>query len=191
MSESAPPPPRSPLHTAPRYPHPWEGCCTISSQVFCLSFRCVEPLGWFQVMYQLGWRFNWRPRSLGLGGGQQAHRGPADHTASWQISFLGGLALNEGVNWLIKHVIQEPRPCGGRAQASGVWGSPRSGHYWEACILLSCPFSLPHRPSSDSWHQVRDAFQSFPVYVVFLCLLLPFPVFKVSLCPSWSGPELA
>lgn len=33
-----------------------------------------------------------------------------------QISFLGGLALNEGVNWLIKHVIQEPRPCGGRAE---------------------------------------------------------------------------
>lgn len=34
---------------------------------------------------------------------------------SQQISFLGGLAVNEGVNWLIKHVIQEPRPCGGRA----------------------------------------------------------------------------
>lgn len=33
-----------------------------------------------------------------------------------QISFLGGLALNEGVNWLIKHVVQEPRPCGGRAR---------------------------------------------------------------------------
>ncbi|XP_062497234.1 dolichyldiphosphatase 1 isoform X1 [Pezoporus occidentalis] len=27
------------------------------------------------------------------------------------ISFLGGLAFNEGVNWLIKHVIREPRPC--------------------------------------------------------------------------------
>ncbi|NXT79540.1 DOPP1 Dolichyldiphosphatase, partial [Zapornia atra] len=27
------------------------------------------------------------------------------------ISFLGGLACNEGVNWLIKHVIREPRPC--------------------------------------------------------------------------------
>lgn len=35
-----------------------------------------------------------------------------------QISFLGGLALNEGVNWLIKNVIQEPRPCGGRASAA-------------------------------------------------------------------------
>lgn len=37
-----------------------------------------------------------------------------------QISFLGGLALNEGVNWLIKHVIQEPRPCGGRAGTLGI-----------------------------------------------------------------------
>uniref|UniRef100_A0A8C3JZG4 Dolichyldiphosphatase n=1 Tax=Calidris pygmaea TaxID=425635 RepID=A0A8C3JZG4_9CHAR len=27
------------------------------------------------------------------------------------ISFLGGLAFNEGVNWLIKNVIREPRPC--------------------------------------------------------------------------------
>ncbi|KAF4789145.1 Dolichyldiphosphatase 1 [Turdus rufiventris] len=28
-----------------------------------------------------------------------------------QISFLGGLVFNEGVNWLIKNVIREPRPC--------------------------------------------------------------------------------
>nr|XP_020650483.1 dolichyldiphosphatase 1 [Pogona vitticeps] len=28
-----------------------------------------------------------------------------------QISFLGGLSLNEGVNWIIKNIIQEPRPC--------------------------------------------------------------------------------
>ncbi|XP_064027319.1 dolichyldiphosphatase 1 isoform X2 [Pogoniulus pusillus] len=27
------------------------------------------------------------------------------------ISFLGGLAFNEGINWLIKNVIREPRPC--------------------------------------------------------------------------------
>ncbi|XP_048368701.1 dolichyldiphosphatase 1 [Sphaerodactylus townsendi] len=27
------------------------------------------------------------------------------------ISFLGGLLLNEGVNWLIKNIIREPRPC--------------------------------------------------------------------------------
>lgn len=91
-------------------------------------------------------RFSWRPRSLGLGSGQQVHGGPADLTASWQISFLGGLALNEGVNWLIKHVIQEPRPCGGRARAAGVWGSPRSGHYREACILPSCPILSPPDP---------------------------------------------
>uniref|UniRef100_A0A8D0E9K0 Dolichyldiphosphatase n=1 Tax=Salvator merianae TaxID=96440 RepID=A0A8D0E9K0_SALMN len=27
------------------------------------------------------------------------------------ISFLVGLLFNEGVNWLIKNIIQEPRPC--------------------------------------------------------------------------------
>ncbi|XP_063000553.1 dolichyldiphosphatase 1 [Elgaria multicarinata webbii] len=27
------------------------------------------------------------------------------------ISFLAGLLVNEGVNWLIKSIIQEPRPC--------------------------------------------------------------------------------
>ncbi|XP_060613494.2 dolichyldiphosphatase 1 [Anolis sagrei] len=27
------------------------------------------------------------------------------------ISFLLGLVLNEGVNWLIKSIVQEPRPC--------------------------------------------------------------------------------
>ncbi|XP_077624490.1 dolichyldiphosphatase 1 isoform X1 [Crocuta crocuta] len=43
------------------------------------------------------------------------------------ISFLGGLALNEGVNWLIKHVIQEPRPCGGPHEAvSNKYGMPSS-----------------------------------------------------------------
>ncbi|XP_078185336.1 dolichyldiphosphatase 1 isoform X1 [Callithrix jacchus] len=44
-----------------------------------------------------------------------------------QISFLGGLALNEGVNWLIKNVIQEPRPCGGPHTAVGTkYGMPSS-----------------------------------------------------------------
>ncbi|XP_047624599.1 dolichyldiphosphatase 1 isoform X4 [Phacochoerus africanus] len=43
------------------------------------------------------------------------------------ISFLGGLALNEGVNWLIKHVVQEPRPCGGPHVAVGTkYGMPSS-----------------------------------------------------------------
>ncbi|XP_015266893.1 PREDICTED: dolichyldiphosphatase 1 isoform X2 [Gekko japonicus] len=27
------------------------------------------------------------------------------------ISFLGGLLLNEGVNWLIKNIVRETRPC--------------------------------------------------------------------------------
>ncbi|XP_034871545.1 dolichyldiphosphatase 1 isoform X2 [Mirounga leonina] len=34
------------------------------------------------------------------------------------------------------------------------------------------------RPPHGSGHQVRDALQPFPVYVVLLRLLLPFPVFK-------------
>ncbi|XP_006154022.1 dolichyldiphosphatase 1 isoform X3 [Tupaia chinensis] len=43
------------------------------------------------------------------------------------ISFLGGLGLNEGVNWLLKHVIQEPRPCGGPHSAVGTkYGMPSS-----------------------------------------------------------------
>ncbi|XP_072285329.1 dolichyldiphosphatase 1-like isoform X1 [Pyxicephalus adspersus] len=29
------------------------------------------------------------------------------------ISFLGGLVMNEGVNWLIKNIVREPRPCKG------------------------------------------------------------------------------
>uniref|UniRef100_A0A8C5CTI0 Dolichyldiphosphatase n=1 Tax=Gadus morhua TaxID=8049 RepID=A0A8C5CTI0_GADMO len=29
------------------------------------------------------------------------------------ISFFGGLILNEVVNWLLKHIIKEPRPCAG------------------------------------------------------------------------------
>ncbi|MEE6505563.1 hypothetical protein FKM82_005561 [Ascaphus truei] len=29
------------------------------------------------------------------------------------ISFLGGLVINEGVNWVIKNIIREPRPCEG------------------------------------------------------------------------------
>ncbi|KAF3849390.1 hypothetical protein F7725_015887 [Dissostichus mawsoni] len=29
------------------------------------------------------------------------------------ISFFGGLILNEGVNWVLKHIFREPRPCAG------------------------------------------------------------------------------
>ncbi|KAM6215178.1 dolichyldiphosphatase 1 [Rhynchocyon petersi] len=43
------------------------------------------------------------------------------------ISFLGGLGLNEGVNWLIKHVVQEPRPCGvPHSAVSTKYGMPSS-----------------------------------------------------------------
>lgn len=31
-----------------------------------------------------------------------------------QISFFGGLIMNEGLNWLLKHILREPRPCGGK-----------------------------------------------------------------------------
>uniref|UniRef100_A0A8C7YHB1 Dolichyldiphosphatase n=1 Tax=Oryzias sinensis TaxID=183150 RepID=A0A8C7YHB1_9TELE len=29
------------------------------------------------------------------------------------ISFFGGILLNEGLNWLLKHILREPRPCAG------------------------------------------------------------------------------
>ncbi|MGH0169190.1 UNVERIFIED_CONTAM: hypothetical protein FKN15_056363 [Acipenser sinensis] len=32
------------------------------------------------------------------------------------ISFFGGLVLNEGVNWLLKNIFREPRPCGGSSE---------------------------------------------------------------------------
>lgn len=95
---------------------------------------------------------------MGQGSGQWALRGPVD-TPSWQISFLGGLALNEGVNWLIKHVIQEPRPCGGRAWAMGVWegvGKPASPR--NALFSLSGPhtvvgtkYGMPSSHSQFMW----------------------------------------
>ncbi|XP_001505626.2 dolichyldiphosphatase 1 isoform X2 [Ornithorhynchus anatinus] len=43
------------------------------------------------------------------------------------ISFLGGLALNEGVNWLIKNIIRDPRPCGGaHLTVTTKYGMPSS-----------------------------------------------------------------
>lgn len=30
-----------------------------------------------------------------------------------QISFFGGVILNEAVNWVLKHILREPRPCAG------------------------------------------------------------------------------
>uniref|UniRef100_A0AAQ4P2U2 Dolichyldiphosphatase n=1 Tax=Gasterosteus aculeatus aculeatus TaxID=481459 RepID=A0AAQ4P2U2_GASAC len=29
------------------------------------------------------------------------------------ISFFGGVILNEAVNWVLKHILREPRPCAG------------------------------------------------------------------------------
>uniref|UniRef100_A0A3B3QUX8 Dolichyldiphosphatase n=1 Tax=Paramormyrops kingsleyae TaxID=1676925 RepID=A0A3B3QUX8_9TELE len=41
------------------------------------------------------------------------------------ISFFGGLVLNEVVNWLLKHIFREPRPCEGE-RAPGKYGMPSS-----------------------------------------------------------------
>lgn len=133
----------------------------------------------------MGWE---TVRGHGLWGWAVAsgHRSPADHTSSRQISFLGGLALNEGVNWLIKHVIQEPRPCGGEAQAAGI-GGPQVGALLGGLQPPTMPCSLPPRPPHGSGHQIRDALQPFPVHVVFRRLFLPFPVFKVSPGQPWPG----
>lgn len=84
---------------------------------------------------------------------------------SQQISFLGGLGLNEGVNWLIKHVIQEPRPCGGRAGTSRTQGftldimrKPMSSH--DALFFSSPPgphtavgtkYGMPSSHSQFMW----------------------------------------
>lgn len=79
-----------------------------------------------------------------------------------QISFFGGLVMNEGINWLLKHILQEPRPCGGKPllsfffffflvsffvcflQVSRLYQRPRSSHmdYWMSCIGL---LSIWHR----------------------------------------------
>ncbi|XP_039516998.1 dolichyldiphosphatase 1 [Rhinichthys klamathensis goyatoka] len=42
------------------------------------------------------------------------------------ISFFGGLIMNEGLNWLLKHIIREPRPCGGHSAVTTEYGMPSS-----------------------------------------------------------------
>ncbi|KAK6470841.1 dolichyldiphosphatase 1-like [Huso huso] len=43
------------------------------------------------------------------------------------ISFFGGLVLNEGVNWLLKNIFREPRPCrGAHATLTTEYGMPSS-----------------------------------------------------------------
>ncbi|KAK1155936.1 dolichyldiphosphatase 1-like [Acipenser oxyrinchus oxyrinchus] len=41
------------------------------------------------------------------------------------ISFFGGLVLNEGVNWLLKNIFREPRPCV-HATLTTEYGMPSS-----------------------------------------------------------------
>uniref|UniRef100_A0A671QF13 Dolichyldiphosphatase n=1 Tax=Sinocyclocheilus anshuiensis TaxID=1608454 RepID=A0A671QF13_9TELE len=50
---------------------------------------------------------------------------PCVHSLS-QISFFGGLIMNEGLNWLLKHILQEPRPCGGHSSVTTEYGMPSS-----------------------------------------------------------------
>uniref|UniRef100_V9KH63 Dolichyldiphosphatase n=1 Tax=Callorhinchus milii TaxID=7868 RepID=V9KH63_CALMI len=43
------------------------------------------------------------------------------------ISFLCGLVLNEGLNWIVKNIIREPRPChGGHKTLFTEYGMPSS-----------------------------------------------------------------
>ncbi|XP_067279875.1 dolichyldiphosphatase 1 [Pseudorasbora parva] len=42
------------------------------------------------------------------------------------ISFFGGLIMNEGLNWMLKHIVQEPRPCGGHSSVTTEYGMPSS-----------------------------------------------------------------
>ncbi|XP_064435405.1 dolichyldiphosphatase 1 isoform X4 [Mirounga angustirostris] len=72
------------------------------------------------------------------------------------ISFLGGLALNEGVNWLIKHVIQEPRPCGGPHMAVGTkYGMPSSHSQFMWFFSVYSFLFLYLRPISE-FFLIRD-----------------------------------
>ncbi|EDL93313.1 dolichyl pyrophosphate phosphatase 1 (predicted), isoform CRA_d [Rattus norvegicus] len=72
------------------------------------------------------------------------------------ISFLGGLALNEGVNWLIKHVIQEPRPCGGPHTAVGTkYGMPSSHSQFMWFFSVYSFLFLYLRPISE-FFLIRD-----------------------------------
>ncbi|XP_055009327.1 mitoguardin 2 isoform X1 [Boleophthalmus pectinirostris] len=43
------------------------------------------------------------------------------------ISFFTGILLNEGVNWLLKHIFREPRPCAGsHSNVPTEYGMPSS-----------------------------------------------------------------
>uniref|UniRef100_A0A3Q2YHA0 Dolichyldiphosphatase n=1 Tax=Hippocampus comes TaxID=109280 RepID=A0A3Q2YHA0_HIPCM len=43
------------------------------------------------------------------------------------ISFFSGLTLNEGVNWMLKHIFREPRPCAGAHSTLNTdYGMPSS-----------------------------------------------------------------
>nr|XP_061800000.1 dolichyldiphosphatase 1 isoform X2 [Nerophis lumbriciformis] len=43
------------------------------------------------------------------------------------ISFFGGLTLNEGINWMLKHILREPRPCAGaHSMLNTDYGMPSS-----------------------------------------------------------------
>jgi len=150
-----------------------------------------------------------------------------------QISFLGGLAFNEGVNWLIKNVIREPRPCEGTVRPIGVmalvdlewndncgvsegafpfascwlWmsGCKKAGrdvscepvcadtsgvvwlYLWSVPVAVyradldhTLSSSLPRSPFNSD-HKIWDAVQPLPVHVVFLCLFISVPLFKVKL----------
>lgn len=45
----------------------------------------------------------------------------------FQISFFGGIILNEGVNWVLKHILREPRPCAGEQSNVTMQGVGRAG----------------------------------------------------------------
>ncbi|XP_034047902.1 dolichyldiphosphatase 1 [Thalassophryne amazonica] len=40
------------------------------------------------------------------------------------ISFFAGVLLNEGVNWLLKNIVREPRPCAGIHSVHTDYGMP-------------------------------------------------------------------
>ncbi|XP_071948280.1 dolichyldiphosphatase 1-like [Antedon mediterranea] len=69
------------------------------------------------------------------------------------ITFLTGLVLNEGINWIAKHIIKEPRPVRGH-EGFGEYGMPSSHAQFMAFFAIYVVLFICirlHQPSSYSF----------------------------------------
>ncbi|XP_072176724.1 dolichyldiphosphatase 1-like [Diadema setosum] len=72
------------------------------------------------------------------------------------ITFFGGIVLSEGVNWVAKHTIQEPRPCRGDNTLHGglrtEYGMPSSHSqfmWFFATYLILFIYIRLHQPNNN------------------------------------------